>query len=178
MFDHIKVDCSGGEIRISWEWNDPKLTGVTIYYKKSGTDISRGALFSTTNIAKISGVATGLARKKYMNESGLYTFTFAGITEKGMLPDIVVENVLLGTIKYASWEISRVKEGIMIHIIDCEQEIPEDLIFMEYRGYKMPLHYPVKTGTELLISNKEISISDCALKVKEPYDRIYRLNRK
>ena len=178
MFDHIKADCSGGEIRVSWEWNDPKLTGVTIYYKKNETDISRGTLFSAPNIAKISGVATGTARKKYMNEIGLYTFTFVGITENGMLPDIVVEDVLLGTIKYASWKSSREKEGIMIYIMDCEQEIPEDLIFMEYRGYKMPLHYPVKTGTKLLIPNKEISVSDCVLKIKEPYDRIYRLNRK
>lgn len=113
-----------------------------------------------------------------MNEIGLYTFTFVGITENGMLPDIVVEDVLLGTIKYASWKSSREKEGIMIYIMDCEQEIPEDLIFMEYMGYKMPLHYPVKTGTKLLIPNKEISVSDCVLKIKEPYDRIYRLNRK
>lgn len=53
MFDHIKADCSGGEIRVSWEWNDPKLTGVTIYYKKNETDISRGTLFSAPTCQKL-----------------------------------------------------------------------------------------------------------------------------
>lgn len=177
MFEDVKAGCEGGRIRLTWEWGDESLTGTDIYYRRKESGDGRGTLFtSERQVFRVQGSSHGVAEKALTDERGLYTFTFVGISRSGVCPDVRVENIMLGQPVQISWRMRSARDGLFIEFQGCERELPPGILYVEYRGCRMPLNYPVNDSTKLLVP-EHVDGSPYRLCVHEPFDRAYRIRR-
>ena len=178
MFKNVHAECVMNRIRLSWEWDNPELTGVTIYYKKKEASTVPGTMFiDAGNIARIPGSAFGTVERIYKGESGLYTFTFVGVEGDRVLPGIIIEDVMLGPTVPVTWKLEACRDGYAISFPECGKEVPADILRIEYQGYGKTLNYPINIRTKLYIPCNIPDIEQYRIYVKEPYDKVYKLKR-